>query len=167
MLVKVINTKSVFGNKADIQTLVLPEENRKEPQFLFRVFGQITGYIQGPSKFERKDEETGELTRGTWTKFAGDFVAINRNGRSFESVICFLPDYVGGPMMQGIKDAPGNAVEFAFDIFASYSEKSATSYEFIAQPLRNEGEQSATEKMLEHMPAMPSGAKQIAAPKKK
>lgn len=160
MLCKVINTKSVFGSKADVQTLVLPEENRKTPQFLFRVMGQITGYVQGPSKFKRTDAETGEVSEQMWTKFAGDFYAVNRDGREYESAICFLPDYVGGPMMQAIKDdQEHNAVDFAFDIYAAYSDKSATSYEFIAQPLRRDTGPSAIERMQENLPALPGATK--------
>lgn len=158
MLCKVISTKTVFGNKADIQKLVL--DNQKEPQFLYRLVGEITGYVTGDSKFTRTDPETGEVTTQQWTKFAGDFVAINRDERQFESVICFIPDYVGGPIRQAIINEPGNAVQIGFDIYAMYSEKSATSYEFVAQPLRGAGEMSKVETMVQNMPALPTAPKQ-------
>lgn len=166
MLCKQISTKTVFGSKADVQTLVLPEANRKQPQFLYRVFGQITGYVEGKSKFDRKDADTGEVSDSMWTKFAGDFFAVNRDKAEFEAAICFLPEYVGGPMKRAIEmDQDHNAVEFAFDIFAVYSEKSGTSYEYIAQPLRRDDKPSAIERMQALLPPVP-GAKQLAAPKK-
>lgn len=157
MLCKVISTKSVFGGKADIQELVLA--NKEEPQFLYRIVGEITGFVTGESKFKRVDKETGEVTVQEWTKFAGDFVAINRNGREFEAVICFLPEYVGGPIRAAIAAEPGNAVQIGFDIYATYSEQSATSYEFVAQPLRGDTEESKVQKMLSTMPALPGGIK--------
>jgi hypothetical protein len=165
MLCKVINTKSVFGNKADVQKLVL--EDQKEPQFLYRICGEITGYVTGQSRFTRTNEETGEVTNSEWTKFAGDFIAINRDGRQFESVICFLPDYIGGPLKEAIKNEPGNAVQIGFDVFAMYSEKSATSYEFIAQPMRGGDEKSKAEQMLAAMPALPNAPKNKALAHKK
>ncbi len=166
MLCKVISTKSVFGSKADIQKLVL--DNQKDAQFLYRIMGEITGYVTGESKFTRTDPETGEVSHQQWTKFAGDFVAINRDGKQFEAVICFLPDYIGGPLKEAIRNEPGNAVQIGFDIYATYAEKSATSYEFIAQPLRSTDEPSKLEKMMGSMPALPgpSGAKQITNSKK-
>lgn len=167
MLCKVINTKSVFGGKADIQELVLA--NKTEPQFLYRIVGEITGFVTGESKFKRVDPETGEISEQVWTKFAGDFVAINRKGGQFEAVICFLPDYIGGPITAAIRAEPGNAVQIGFDVYATFSEKSATSYEFIAQPLRGEGETSKVQSMLAAMPALPGGisAPQLTHNKKK
>lgn len=167
MLTKVISTKTVFGGKADIQELVLAKKD--EPQFLYRIVGAITGYVTGESKFKRVDTETGEVTPQTWTKFAGDFVAINRKNQQFEAVICFLPDYIGGPIKAGIAAEPGNEVQIGFDIYTMFSDKSATSYEFIAQPMRSSDEPSRVEKMLENMPALPGAPKQarIAAPAKK
>lgn len=167
MLTKVINTKSVFGNKADIQAMVIAEENRKEPQFLYRIVGAITGFVEGESKFERVDKETGEVSKQKWTKFAGDFVAINRKNMQFEAVICFLPEYIGGPIKAAIIAEPGNEVQIGFDIYAMYSEASATSYEFIAQPMRNTEEPSRVEKMLEAMPALPGAPKQARLENKK
>lgn len=167
MLCKVISTKTVFGGKVDIQELVLA--NKGEPQFLYRIVGAITGYVTGESKFKKVDPETGEVTLQEWTKFAGEFVAINRKNNQFEAVICFLPDYIGGPIKAGIAHEPGNEVQIGFDIYAMFSEKSPTSYEFIAQPMRATDEPSRVEKMLENMPALPGAPKRtaISAPKSK
>lgn len=167
MLCKVISTKTVFGNKADVQALVIPEANRGEPQFLYRIVGVITGYVVGTSKFTRTDKETGEVVPVEWTKFAGEFVAINRKGTQYESVICFLPDYIGGPLRQAASEQ-GAEINIGFDIYAQYSEQSATSYEFIAQPMRSESEQSRVETMMANMPALPGGVKapQLTGPKK-
>lgn len=164
MLCKVISTKTVFGTKADIQKLVLADQ--KEPQFLYRLVGELTGYVTGDSKFTRTDPETGEVTTQQWTKFAGDFIAINRNENQFESVICFLPDYIGGPIRNAIAAEPGNAVQIGFDIFALFSEKSATSYEFIAQPLRDTSQTSRAESLLLAAPPIPGSQKAIAHKKK-
>jgi len=165
MLCKVISTKSVFGNKADIQKLVL--DNQKEPQFLYRVWGVMTGYVTGQSKFTRTDPETGEVSNVEWTKFAGDFAAANNRGQLFESAICFIPDYVSGPLRQGLESEQGTEVQFGFDIFAVYSEKSATSYEFVAQPLRDNSVENRLTAMANNMPALPNGAKLPALENKK
>lgn len=157
MLCKVINTKSVFGGKADIQELVL--KDKEEAQFLYRIVGEITGFVEGESKFQRVDTETGEVSAQKWTKFAGDFIAINRKGQSFEAVITFLPEYIGGPIKAAIAADQGNAVQIGFDIYASFSEKSATSYEFIAQPLQ--GEDSKAKQMAASMPALPGGVRML------
>lgn len=165
MLTKQISTRTVFGSKADIQKLVL--DDQKEPQFLYRIVGEITGFVTGQSKHDRIDKETGEISKQEWTKFAGDFVAINRDSRQYEAVICFLPDYIGGPLRNAIAAEPGNAVQIGFDIYAMYSEKSATSYEFIAQPMRGANETSKVENMLASMPALPSAVKAPALEHKK
>lgn len=165
MLTKQITTRSVFGGKADIQKLVL--EDQKEPQFLYRIIGEITGFVTGQSKFTRTDTETGEVTPQEWTKFAGDFIAISRTGKQYESVITFLPDYIGGPLRNAIAAEPGNAVQIGFDVFAMFSEKSATSYEFIAQPLRDQSAQEKVQQMMAQMPALPGGVKVQALEHKK
>ena len=157
MLCKVINTKSVFGGKADIQELVLA--NKGEPQFIYRIIGEITGYVEGDSKFKRIDRETGEVQDVRWTKFAGDFFAVNRKEQEFEAVICFLPEYIGGPLKEAIRAEPGASVQIGFDIYVTFNDQSATSYEFIAQPLRGQSAQSKIEAMRTEMPALPTAPK--------
>jgi hypothetical protein len=164
-LLKVISTKTVFGSKADIQKLVLADE--KGNHLLYRVFGEITGFVIGDSKFKRVDAETGEATISQWTKFAGDFCAINADGEVFDSAICFLPDYVGGPMVNSLREHGNNSIVFGFDIYAKFNATSATSYEFIAVPLKNSNEPSATDKMRAALPPMPTKQARLEGPKGK
>lgn len=151
MLIKVISTKTVFGDKAALQRLVLSDE--KASHFLYRVLGQAEAYMQGKGRFQRKDNETGELTDTVWTKFAGDFIAVNRDGDEYESATCFLPEYVSGPILQSIQN--GSEHTFGFDVYAKYSATSATSYEFIAQPMRRQGEESPAARLKATMVALP------------
>lgn len=165
MLIKQISTRTVFGDKADIQRLVLADE--KASHFLYRIVGKAEGYMIGKGRHKREDRETGELVDTFWTKFAGDFLAVNARGEEFESAICFLPEYVAGPIANALKEDEDASVAIKFDIYATYNKQSATSYEFVAQPLRS-GE-AAARAMLDQLPALPIGTKvpALKGPKKK
>lgn len=154
MLIKVISTRTVYGDKAELQRLVLSDE--KGSHFIYRVFGEIQGYMQGQGRHKRIDKETGEVHDTVWTKFSGDFMAISAAQEEFESATCFLPEYVAGPLMQALKDDRESTIEMGFDIYVKYAKDSATSYEFIAQPMRREGEISKARAMATHMAPLPN-----------
>lgn len=165
MLIKQISTRTVFGEKADIQRLVLSDDHQSH--FLYRIVGRAEGFMIGKGRHQRIDKETGEAVDTFWTKFAGDFVAINARGEEFESAIAFLPEYVSGPIANSLKEDPDAVADVKFDIYARYNKQSATSYEFVAQPLRSG--QAAARALMIDLPALPSAPQMPAlnAPVKK
>lgn len=146
-LLKKISTRTVFGPKADVLKLVLDDQANN--MFLYRVYGQARGYVSGTSRFSDRDEPSG------WTALAGEFEAVNRDGEMFNAAICFLPQYVTGPMVEALKAEGNDGVEFGFDIFAKYDEKAATSYIYLAEPLRKAGDISPLETMRTGFKALP------------
>lgn len=125
-LVKKISPRTVFGSKADIQKLVLSDQDAEHPLFL--VAGKCNGQRQGESDM------------GPWTALLGRFMAqkLNANGQPegimYVSGRCHLPNYVIESII-GQMDEPGDVVQFKFLIGATYDENSATSYVYTAQPL--------------------------------
>lgn len=145
-LLKKISAKTVYGGKAEIQKLVLSDQKKNHP--LYRVFGQATGFVSGSSRFSDKDEPQ------SWNALAGDFEAINfENGEVFDAAICFLPNYVVTPIVEKLKSEGVESVEFAFDVFAQFDEKAATSYIYLAQAVRAEGVESPVDRMRQALPA--------------
>lgn len=155
VLLKQISTRAVFGTKADIQKLVLSDQEGNH--FLYRIIGEIEGYVTGKGRFKRIDKETGEVQDTSWTKFAGEFVAIRGDGVQYISGLAFLPDYVAGPYRQRLENDADQTMTFAFDIYAKFNEQSATSYEYIALPVRDTSKPSVLDALVKKLPALPKG----------
>lgn len=151
MLIKAISTRTVGFEKADVQKLVLADE--KSSHFLYRIAGEADACVTGKSKFKQTDQETGESVPSSWTKFSGEFIAMNSKNEQFESAIAFLPNYVAGPLAQAITE--GQVINFAFDIYAVYNKQSATSYEYVAQPLRSADGESRVAARMEGLGLLP------------
>lgn len=147
MLTKVISNKTLGFDKEKVLELVMA--NKDKENFLYRVFGVIEGHEIGQGKHKRVNAETGEAENTTWTKFFGEFAAIDKDGNTYEATTCFLPNYVNGKFVSELtgSDDGGLAIEFAFDVYAIYSKGSATSYEYLAAPVRKEGETSKLDAM--------------------
>lgn len=158
MLVKQISTKTVFGDKEKILETVMKDKNREH--FLYRVFGVIEASQVGKGKHKRVDKETGEAVDTYWTKFFGEFLAMNAEEQQFEASACFLPEYLSGGFNARIESGLTD-LTFAYDIFAVYNKDSITSYEFIAMPVKREGEVSKLESLLGggHLPALPTSGR--------
>jgi hypothetical protein len=145
-LLRKISARTVFGSKADIQTLVLADRTKPHP--LFRVIGICNGTRHGTSK--DRDEETAGPNAGQtiispgakgdgkskdWTALLGNFQATKLStGEIFRSGVCFLPNYVTDSIT-GQLGVDVEAVRFGFDISARFDGESATSYVFEAQNL--------------------------------
>jgi hypothetical protein len=138
--------------KADVQKLVLSDEGKSH--FLYRIAGEADACVTGKSKFTQTDQETGEVTKSSWTKFSGEFIGMNNRNEQFESAIAFLPNYVAGPAAAAITN--GEVISFAFDIYAVYNKNSATSYEYVAQPLRSADGESRVAARLAGLGLLPS-----------
>lgn len=148
-LLKKISTRTVFGSKADVLKLIIDDEKNPVNRFLYRVYGQAKGYVSGTSRFSDKDEPS------NWTALAGEFEAVNSNGEIFYAAICFLPAYVTGPIVEALKEDGNEGIEFGFDIYAKFDATAATSYIYLCEPLRKEGEQSPLDKMRSGFKALP------------
>ena len=166
-LLKRISTRTVFGSKEDIQRLVLSDEKKNHP--LYRVYGYATGYVTGASKFKNADG----TDQPDWVCVAGDFEAINTDGQVFNASLCFLPNYIVGPIVQALRDSQDiHQIEIAYDIVAQYDKNSATSYTYLAQQVKRGDEPTQLESLREKIsgPAQlsaPEHRKQIEAGKKK
>lgn len=170
MLLKVISNKTLGYDKPTVLKLVMTDETKEH--FLYRVFGVIEGHQIGKGRHKRVDKETGEAVDTTWTKFFGDFIALKTDGRQFEASTVFLPEYVSGQFVSHLTGSNGDdgaalAIEFAYDIFARYNKDAATSYEYIAQAVRKEGEARKATAMASKFAALPKSASApaIEAPK--
>lgn len=152
MLVKVISTKTVFGDKGKILKTVM--ENQKTEHFLYRVFGEIEAQQTGKGRHKRVDRESGESVDTFWTKFFGEFYAMNSDSEEFEGATVFLPEYISGQFKSQL-DSGVTGITFAYDVFAVYSEGSITSYEFIAKPVKQSAEPTAAEQMKVALLAAP------------
>lgn len=163
MLVKVISTKTVFGDKERVLETAMSDKGKEH--FLYRVFGVIQGMQIGKGRFKRVNAETNTAEDTTWTKFFGDFCAINVSNENFEGASCFLPSYVNGQFESTLSaDTEGGAsIEFAYDVFVRYNKDSATSYEYIAQPVRRAGDENPLAKMVTELAPLPN-ARALAAP---
>lgn len=164
MLCKVISTKTVYGDKTRILETVMKDKGKEH--FLYRSFGIIEASQTGKGRHKRVNRETGEAEDTFWTKFFGEFYAVNAEGGQFEASSTFLPEYVTGGfsarLEQGITD-----IRFAFDIFAVFNADSITSYEFVAMPVKPEGEESKLAAMAAQMPALPVKGRAAAIEHKK
>lgn len=155
-LLKRISTRSVYGSKEDIQRLVLSDTKKNHP--LYRVYGFATGYVQGPSKFKNTDGSA----QPDWSCIAGDFEAVNVEGEVFNASLCFLPNYITGPIVQALRDNSDiQQIEIAFDIVAQHDPNSATSYTYLAQQVKRAGETSQLETLRDKI----EGTAMIGAPK--
>lgn len=153
-LLKKLSTRTVFGSKADVLKLIVNDDKEPTNRFMYRIFGQARGYVSGSSRFQDKDEPS------NWTALAGEFEAVNADGEVFMAAICFLPAYVTGPIVEALKQEGGGSVEFGFDIYARYDSQAATSYIYLAEPLRKAGEKSPLDEMRTGFKALP-GTEQV------
>lgn len=149
-----------FGwDKPTLQKLVLTDQTTKH--FLAR----FTGVANAVRPY--KDKETGETRFG----LMGQFEGVDGDGVTLSAAVLYLPSYINDLIVAALstgEDVVG--VRIAYDIYAEYSEKSATSYTFVGRDLLNT-QLAGVEEVKEQIKAlpMPSGGsvKALAAPAKK
>ena len=148
-----------FGwNKPNLQRLTLSDQNAKH--FLVRFTGAATAVKP------YKDKETGE------TKFGlmGQFEGVDADGVVLSGSVLYLPGYVNDMVVAALSASDDiAAVRIAFDVYAKYDEKSATSYTYVANDLLNTQLTSVAE-VKEQIKSLPMpggmGLKALEAPKK-
>lgn len=153
MLLKVISNKTMGFDKERVLEMVMSDKGKEH--FLYRIGGVIEGHAIGQSaKIMRANHETGQAEPSQWVKFFGDFVAMKGPSEVYEATTCFLPAYVNANFVSMLKD-DGLGIEFKYDIFAIYSKNAATSYEYLAVPVRKAGEERRATAIMADLPALP------------
>ncbi|MFW9874962.1 MAG: hypothetical protein ACFFG0_17790 [Candidatus Thorarchaeota archaeon] len=118
-IVRKISVKTVFG-KIDARKL----PNEEEPVPVIRAMGRAHGV------------KTGTSTYGDWVAIKGDFFAVNlQTGVGYRGTQLFLPPVASELVESVLADCESGTVDIAFDIFAFFSENSATQYEYSAKPI--------------------------------
>lgn len=135
-LLKKISRSTVFGDKADVQRIVLLDQAKDHP--LYSVGGRVTQIEKVFSKFRPDADDDfsdgAPRERRAEFKLIGEFQAINQQtGEVFISPICWLPAFAASLIVGRFIE--GEALEFALLIGAKYDATVATSYQFTVKPL--------------------------------
>ena len=143
-LIKKITTKTVCG---DIKKLAKPLKDG-EGMDLVRVFGVA------------RDIKTGESDYGPWTKFLGNFQAINIvSGEEFKSTACMLPDTASELLEAALQNEGVNEVNFAFDISIKGDSNSTIGYQYVCSPLLEDNDSDPLAKLASSLPKLPAPKK--------
>jgi hypothetical protein len=110
-----------YDKKAIVSLLEKVADGESVP--LYKVAGSVTGMTAGTS------------TYGDWLKFKGEFSVILADGRAFDSNSALFPAFLTDRLAPVVKGANGDAVEFAFSIFAKRRDDLAIGYEYTARSL--------------------------------
>lgn len=135
--------------------------NRNEQHFLARFIGVANGVK--PYKIKEGDR-AGEVAFG----LMGEFEGSDSDGVTANGAVLYLPGYVSDmitSILQSSEDISG--VRIAFDVYARFDEKAATSYVFVVNDLLNT-QQAGVEEVKAELKALPMPAKTpaLTAPKK-
>ncbi len=149
-------------DKEAILKAVLAETGRQH--FLARFVGVATGVK--PYKIKEGDR-AGETAFG----IMGQFQGTNSDGEVMDGTTLYLPGYINDMVVNALSIGDDVvSVRVAFDIYAQYDAKSATSYVFTGRDLIG-GQQAGVQEVNEQIKALalPSGpsVKALAAPEKK
>jgi len=127
-LINKITARDLGFDKPTIQELVFGNKETLIP--LFRVIGVMT------DKKSYVDSNSGDVGFG----LKGQFEATNiHNGETFGAAVCYLPSMAANMVIAAFdmakEEDPKANVRMAFDVFAKYDAKAATSYVFGVTPL--------------------------------
>ncbi len=107
---------------------------------LVRITGIVTKTKPGSKAFGDRISE--------WLTLSGEFVAVNLVSKKvFSASKAIVSDVVSGPIQSALEAGAGSA-EFAVEIGAKYSPKSATNYEFYTTPLMEVKQTNRMEQLL-------------------
>ena len=109
-------------------------EDNNGAQFLGRIGGLGVSYF------------TGENANGEWIGFKGRFVAVNKDNQAFESGVAFLPAAVANTMREML-DQGVVEVEIQVDVHAEESDKNASGYAYLCEPVLSERANDQLEKL--------------------
>ncbi len=155
-LARKLSLNGLGWDKPTILKLVL--DDPKSEHHLARVVGVATA----PKPYKIKEgDRAGETAYGLMGQFEG---TNSHTGETINSAVCFLPEYAADMVLGALASSDDvMSVKIAFDIYAIYSEKSATSYEFGVRDLLTQGSASVDEVKAE-IQALPMPPKTLALP---
>lgn len=154
-LTKKLSLKGLGFDKATILKAVLSDQNAEH--FLARFVGVCTA----PKPYRVKEgDRAGEIAFG----LMGQFEGTNSDGETITSAVCYLPEYATEMVLGALGSGEDiQSVKIAFDIYAVYDEKAATSYTFSVRDLLNAGAQGVDE-VKAAITALPMPPKTLALP---
>ncbi len=86
--------------------------------------------------------------QGESIRLIGEFNGVNLlTGEAFTSTTCFIPNFVAQPLANALQES--ESVDFAIEITAKYSEKSAVGYEFGVKPLLETKRTNALQELMD------------------
>lgn len=128
-ILKKLTIREFIGSKSAILAYALtgkasPDAVTGSPIALMRVLGSVSGF------------KAGETDNGPYVVLLGDFQGTNlQTGEIIEGVTkCILPDMIGDAVASAIHGGAAQ-VDFAVELFVTFSEKAATMYEYSAKSL--------------------------------
>jgi len=132
--------------------------DQESDHFLCRFVGVATG--AKPYKIKEGDR-AGETAFG----IQGQFEGTNADGEVLSGTVLYLPGYLTDAVLSNFVDDMVQGVRIAYDVYARYDEKSATSYVFTGRDLINSTSQGVEEvkAQIQALP-MPPRTLALAAP---
>lgn len=130
--------------------------DRKRPAeavYLYRIAGRVSSF------------ETGSTQYGEYTELIGDFQAMRFDtGESFVGNNCFLPAGIGELIASKLKQNPGAAIDFVYDVglkpAKSTKPEDANKYEYIVSNPADDGKSNPLFQTMIKLPP-PRGVKQL------
>lgn len=126
-----LSMKSLGFTAKEIRKTV---EDAGEAVFLGRFGGVVTEFFTGESK------------NGEWIGFKGQFLGVNNSCKKYTAPICFFPAGIAN----GLRDKLEQGVieiEIQADVYAIESDKNASGYAYLCEPVLSEEKQDRLEKM--------------------
>lgn len=117
-----ISIKTLGYTAKEIRKLV---EDTNEVQLLARIGGVVLESFSGESK------------NGQWTGFKGIFTVVNRDNKAFSATVAYLPTSLTKKIIEQLNQGIAE-VEFIADISVSASDKVASGYAYLCEPLMSE-----------------------------
>lgn len=153
---RALSVKSFGWDKSSIlEKIFLDKEN---DLFLMRVVGVANGTKPYTSRDKGDD---GELLEGFG--ILGDFECTGSSGEILKGSKVYLPGYITEAIVGHLVGNPDSFVNCAFDLYARFDGKSATSYVYVGRALLS-APNPQTEKLKERLSSTPLPA--LAAPQK-
>lgn len=129
--IKAISMKNLGYSAKEIRKLV---EDKKGSVFLGRISGVVANYFSGESK------------NGEFTGFRGAFAAVNAAGEVYESGTAFFPAGVANDLKKQLEQGVIE-IEVTADVYAEESDKNASGYAYICEPVLSAEKQDRMSKM--------------------
>lgn len=128
---KQISMKELGYSAKEIRNLV---EDKGEAVFLARIGGVAVETFKG------------EGIHGEWNGFKGEFIAANQKGEKFASSVAFFPANIANQLLDQFEHGVVE-VEVKADVYAIESDKNASGYGYMCEPVIDAKTKSRVEQM--------------------